>query len=364
MSTKLLLLSRYGPLGPSSRVRSYQYLPYLRAKGIEVTVAPLLGDDYVKDFYAGRRKNLGAIFRAYIRRLGYLLKSSRFDMLWVEYEILPWLPAWGEEILACLGVPYIVDYDDAVFHRYGMHPKTIVRSVLGGKIDAIMRRAALVIAGNEYLADHAWRAGAKRVEYIPTVIDLDRCRITPREENAIFTIGWIGSPITAEYLHLVRSALAELCKNGSARLVLVGSGQLELHDVPTEIHAWSEEMEVADIRSFDVGIMPMPDDPWTRGKCGYKLIQYMACARPVIASPVGAARQIIEDNRNGFLATTTTDWIRAFCVLRDNHILRERMGKAGRIKVERQYCIQVTAPLMVSLIREIVKEFSPPSFGA
>ena len=350
---KILLLSRYSHLGASSRVRFYQYLPYLVTQGIHVTVANLLGSNYLEDLYGGRKRRFGDIIGAYIRRLGHLLKSNRFDLLWVEYEIFPWLPAWGETILTHLAIPYVVEYDDAVFHRYNMHPRAIIRALLGDKIDAVMRRAALVIVGNDYLRDYARKAGAKRVEYIPSVIDLDRYNSTIQPENPVFTIGWIGSPATAKYLHLVHQALVEACKNGSARLVLVGSGQLELDGVPAEIHKWSEETEVAEIQSLDVGIMPMPNVAWAQGKCGYKLVQYMACARPVIASPVGVAREIIEDSRNGFLATNTTDWIRAFCVLRDNHRLREKMGKAGRIKVERQYSIQVTAPLLASILMSI-----------
>jgi glycosyltransferase involved in cell wall biosynthesis len=355
LTMKILLLSRYSRLGASSRLRSYQYLPYLKAQGIDVEVAPLLGDDYIKDLYAGRRKDMGAIFRAYIRRLGRLLKSSSFDMLWVEKEILPWLPAWAEEILAHLGIPYVVDYDDAVFHRYDMHQRVMMRVLLGRKIDVVMRRAALVIAGNKYLMDRARRAGAERVEYLPTVIDLDRYRPEPRGTDLDFKIGWIGSPATAKYLYLVHPAVAEVCRDGNTRLVLVGSGQVELDDVPTETRPWSEYTEVADIQSFDVGIMPMSDEPWSLGKCGYKLIQYMACARPVVASPVGVVPKMIENGINGFLAITKTDWVNAFCALRHNRRLRERMGKAGRIKVEKQYCIQVTAPLLVSLLREIVK---------
>jgi len=350
---KILLLSRYGHLGASSRVRFYQYLPYLTAQGVQVTLANLLKDDYLEDLYRGRRRRLSPIIVAYIRRLGYLLKSNRFDLLWIEYEVFPWLPALGETILASLAIPYVVEYDDAVFHRYNMHPRPIIRALLGGKIDAVMRRATLVIVGNDYLGEYARRAGAKRVEHIPSVIDLDRYYSKPKPENPVFTIGWIGSTVTAKYLHLVHPALVEICKDGSARLVLVGSGQLELDGVPAEIHKWYEETEVDEIQSFDIGIMPMPNEAWAQGKCGYKLIQYMACARPVIASPVGVAREIIEDSRNGFLATTTTDWVKALCVLRDNHSLREKMGKAGRIKVERQYSIQVTAPLLASLLMSI-----------
>jgi len=318
-----------------------------------VTIVPLLGDDYIRDLYESRSKRLGAIFGAYVRRFIYLLKSRRFDLLWIEKELFPWLPSLGEILLDRLGIPYIVDYDDAVFHRYDMHPNTFVRSILGHKIDEIMRRAVMVIVGNDYLAERARQAGAKRVEYLPSVIDLDRYHVTPKSNNAVFTIGWIGSPATADYLYLVEPALSKVCKGGKGRLVLVGSGQIELKGIPVEIRPWSEETEVTDIQSCDVGIMPLPDEPWERGKCGYKLIQYMACGLPVVASPVGINKQIIEEGKNGFLAATMAEWVDALKILRDNTELGNKMGKAGRIKVEAEYSVQVTAPRLADLLRSV-----------
>jgi glycosyltransferase involved in cell wall biosynthesis len=352
---KCLVLSRYGRLGASSRVRFYQYLPYLEARGIGTKVAPLLGDEYVQNLYAGRRTSWKYIFEAYLRRLTHVLKSRRFDLIWIEREFFPWLPSWAPLLLSRWGIPYVVDYDDAVFHRYDLHPNGIVRTLLGSKIDVIMRRASLVLAGNDYLAARARCAGARRVEILPSVIDLDRYLGTSKGKNRVFTIGWIGSPATSKYLKQVCPALAHVCGNNKARVTLVGSGQLELSGVPTEIRDWSEDTEVASIRDFDVGIMPLPDEPWTRGKCGYKLIQYMACALPVVASPVGVNRQIIDQGICGYLSTTTEDWVRALADLRDNGTNCEGMGKAGRIKVEKQYCLQVTAPRLLSLLRGVAK---------
>jgi len=347
----ILLLSRYGRLGQSSRIRSYQYLPYLRVHGVDVTVAPLLDDDYLKRFHAGERGDPRAILGAYLERFGYLLKSRRFDLLWIEYEILPWLPGWAEAIITQMGIPYLVDYDDAIFHRYDMHPKWMVRALLRKKIDGIMRRAALVMVGNDYLADRAHKAGASRVVVLPTAVDLERYSIVSRGRNTVFTIGWIGSPTTAEYLHLVGPALKKVCGDGSMRLVLVGSGQIELDGTPIEFRSWSEASEVKDILSFDVGIMPLSDTHWAWGKCGYKLIQYMACVLPVVASPVGVNTHMVKNNQNGFLAFGTDDWVRALITLRRGSKLRERMGKAGRSMVEKHYCLEVTAPRLLSLLK-------------
>jgi glycosyltransferase involved in cell wall biosynthesis len=349
---RILLLSRYGRLGASSRIRAYQYLPYLSNSGIEVTPAPLLGDRYVADLYTGKRSSLLSILGAYCKRLSTLLKSSRFDLLWIEYELFPWLPDLAEMLLARLGVQLVVEYDDAVFHRYQLHPRALIRTILGNKIDSIMRRAAIVIVGSEYLAERARQAGAKRVEYVPTAVDLDHYPVSVESRNSLYTIGWIGTPVTARYLNLVCPALTEVCIDGDARVTLVGAGHVDLHGVPVLIRPWSEATEAAEIGGFDVGIMPLPDEPWERGKCAYKLIQYMACGRPVVASPVGANTRLVEHGVTGFRAETISDWVRALGALRDSE-LRSRMGVAGRAKVEQEYCVQVTAPRLAHLLHSL-----------
>jgi len=349
----ILLLTRYSYLGPSSRVRFYQYIPCLDKEGIHVTVANLLADDYLYDLYQGSRRHFGDIVRAYVQRLRHLLACHRYDLVWLQHEIFPWLPAWAETILSHVGIPYIVDYDDAIFHRYNLHPRTLVRGLLGRKIDAVMRRAALVTVGNEYLGDYARKAGAKRVVCIPSVVDLERYKLQKPAENSLFTIGWIGSPTTENYLYLIEDALIDLCKDTNSQVVLVGSTNNVLHGLPRETHPWSEETEPKEIQGFDVGIMPLPDKPWTKGKCGYKLIQYMACAKPVVASPVGVAPQMIEHGKNGFLAANSKDWAKALSMLREDRALRASMGKAGRAKVEQRYNLRATAPLLISLLKSI-----------
>lgn len=352
---KILLMARYSRLGASSRLRFYQYLPYLKQNGIDVKVASLLGDDYINDLYSGKGRRKTVVFHAYFRRMKELLRVRHFNLIWIEKELFPFFPAWGEALLDFVGVPYIVDYDDAIFHNYDLHPNKLVRFLLGAKIDRVMKRAAVVIVGNSYLAERAYRAGARRIELIPTVVDIKRYRVIPKISNLPFTIGWIGSPGTSKYINLIRPALSEVSKNGNVRVTLVGSGPIKLHGVPLEIKPWTEESEVEAIQTFDVGIMPLPDEPWERGKCGYKLIQYMACGKPVVASPVSVNRQIVEHGVNGFLASDIADWITALEKLRDNVSLRKEMGFAGRRKVEEQYCIQVTAPRLLDIMRNIAR---------
>lgn len=403
--SSILFLTKYSRMGASSRYRSWQYLPALEAKGIRCDVSPLFNDNYLKHLYSYGRVTIADLTGALKRRLEALLKVVKYDLLWLEYELFPYLPAIFEEIIAAIAIPYVVDYDDALFHQYDCHRNLWVRQILGTKIAVVMRNSRLVIAGNNYLADYARKAGANQVDIVPTVVDLSRyllkanssdsellapdlhlpvkrtSRLLYRGDNttgetpaltnycdrselartapvapSIFTIGWIGSPSTSKYLQEIAPALAEVCRNGRGRVALIGAGEVDLPGVPVVRLPWSEDTEVANMQKFDVGIMPLVDRPWERGKCGFKLIQYMACSLPVVASPVGVNSEIVEPDVNGFLAITTRDWVRTLTELRDRPDLRDKMGRAGRKKVESRYCLQVTAPRLVSILQGAIKD--------
>ena len=350
---KILLFSRYGTLGASSRLRSYQYLPALKRSGIEVTPQPLFDNTYLTGLYTGKRKNIPRIIWAYFKRIREIIQSNRFDLIWIEKELFPWAPPWFESYLTRQKVPFMVDYDDAIFHHYDLNNHYFLRRFLGRKIDRIMQKARLVTAGNRYLAQRAARSGAGWIERIPTVIDLERYRITPVKQRTTFTIGWVGSPTTAVYLKLVEQALITFCRKHDARVVVIGAGNLNLSsEIPIDSLPWSEDSEAASIAEFDVGIMPHPDTPWARGKCGYKLIQYMGCGRPVIASGVSADLDIIQDGETGFLVESETQWIDRLETLYDDRKLVSNMGKKGRKIAATRYCLQVMAPRLTSLIMQ------------
>jgi glycosyltransferase involved in cell wall biosynthesis len=349
---KVLLFSRYGTLGASSRLRSYQYLPTLKRSGIEITPLPLLDNSYLTGLYAGKRKNIVKIISAYFRRVWGIIQTNRFDLIWVEKELLPWIPSWFEFHLTRQVIPFIVDYDDATFHLYDLNSHYLLRRFLGRKIDQIMRKARLVMAGNRYLAQRAARAGAGWIEIIPTVIDLKRYRVTPVRQRTTFTIGWVGSPTTAGYLKLVEKVLITFCRKHEARVVIIGAGNLNLSaEIPIDFLPWSEESEAESIAEFDVGIMPLPDTPWARGKCGYKLIQYMGCGRPVLASSVSAELGIFQDGESGFLVESESQWVDRLEALYDNRKRAAKMGKKGRETVVKKYSLQVMAPRLTLLLR-------------
>ncbi|MFC4423231.1 glycosyltransferase family 4 protein [Cupriavidus pampae] len=336
-----------------------QFLPWLRAAGLEGESQALLGDAMLAGKYRAGRYQRGAMIAAYGARLRSLIRRRHVSVVWIEKEALPWFPAAVERIML-RGVPYVLDYDDALFHNYDLHRLPLIRRVLGRRIDHLMAGAALVMAGNEYLAQRARDAGAKWVEIVPTVIDLERypepdftqTGRAAREGDETRRIVWIGSPTTAAYLDALAEPLRRLSQRHAFRLRVIGA-EVSLPGVDVECVPWTEETEVASIADCDIGIMPLRDSPWERGKCGYKLIQYMACGLPVVASPVGVNQQIVQSGVNGYLADEATAWEASLDELLRDEPLRLAMGQAGRRRVEQDYCVQQVAPRVAHLLKQV-----------
>jgi len=353
---KVLSLTKYGRMGASSRMRSLQYQPYSVSAGYDVTVSELITDQLLADRYQNGRYNFGPLIHAYAKRFSVMLNRRSFDVMWIEKEAMPWLPAIFE-LMLLRGVPYVIDYDDAVFHSYDLHKSCVVRQIFGDRLDRLMAKAALVTAGNSYLARRAINAGAPWVEVLPTVVDLERYPSAPIESPVdVLRIVWIGSPSTAHYLHLLREPLKQLALKTRFVLRVIGAKDVDIPGVQVEYVAWSEDSEVSAISSCAIGIMPLIDSPWERGKCGYKLIQYMACHLPVVASAVGANIDIVAEGVNGFLVKHSDEWITALSKLFESAELRAAFGLAGRKRVEEKYCLQKTGPRLIELLRLVAEK--------
>jgi glycosyltransferase involved in cell wall biosynthesis len=361
---KVQALAKYGNMGASTRMRTLQYIPSLRQAGLEVTVHSLVSDELLAKRYRQGRYGLAAMLSAYLSRVRILMRRRKFDLLWIEKEALPWMPLWLERCLL-RGTPYVLDYDDAIFHHYDKHPNRWLRRLYGHRLDGLMAGAALVVGGNCYLAQRAIDAGAKYVEIVPTVVDISRydSKVYAQHNGAdlsdgldgILRIVWIGSPSTVKYLELLKVPLQALAAEIPFRLRIVGGGYFNLPGVEVESVEWTEGSEAESIRACDVGVMPLLDSPWERGKCGYKLIQYMASGLPVVASDVGANAEIVSHGQNGFLATTSSEWVAGLSRLLKDASLRAQMGLRGRQRVEDAYCIQHTGQRIAELLRAVLK---------
>lgn len=292
------------------------------------------------------------------RRLRQLRDLRWYDLVWLEKEALPWVPWLIESTLLPSGPIVVSDYDDAVFHSYDQHQLAVVRWALGRKIDQVMRRSDAVFAGNNYLRRRALLAGAGNVLHVPTVVDIQTYRPSPRPSASdSLTIGWIGTPLNWNaYVVPLLPVIEQVLRGSGHRFRAIGAS-LDAKQVGSiSVVPWSEAIEVGAVQELDIGVMPLIDSPIERGKCGYKLIQYMACGRPVIASPVGVNRDIVEDGINGFLAETSGDWLRALSALLGDAKSRERMGEKGRRRVEQRYSLQRYAPVVIDTLLLLIHD--------
>lgn len=346
---KVLGLSLYGPLAASTRYRLQQYVPGLKEAGIELDVHGLLDDTYLRSRFQGRRLPVASMLRSGGVRLGQLLRQRQYDGAVVYCELFPFMPGFIEQAL--LRVPYLCDFDDAFYLKYrgGWRGKV---PGLGNKFDGLLARATAVTAGSRVLADHAARLNPA-VTLLPTVVDIRRYTPVPRDQVRPFTVGWIGSPSTAPYLEALVAPLSELGREGAVRLVVIGGPAPAIDGVEVVQLPWSEDTEVDLINDFDVGVMPLTDTEWSRGKCAFKLIQYMACGVPVVASPVGANRDVVVPEC-GFLASGTEAWLAALRRLRDDPETRARMGASGRARVVEGFSLQRNLPLLEAAIQRVV----------
>ena len=352
---KILCLTRYDKMGASSRMRFYQYYSSSEFSGVKIISQPFITDSMLKHKYLFGYYKISSLIYSYIKRIFILLfQSKNFQAFWIEKEALPWIPSFIERMLLSNKI-YILDFDYAVFHYSDMVSNSFVLFFYGNRIDILMRDADLVVAGNNYLANRAILADANRVEIIPTVIDIARYHIG-REKfiSAIPIIVWIGSPSTLQYLDELAEPLRLLAMKQDFILRTIGSGIFDMPGVSIECHDWSIDNEADLIAMCDIGIMPLKHGAWEQGKCAYKLIQYMACGLPTVASPIGANLEVVVDGSTGFFASKASDWLEKLELLLTDEMLRSRLGLAGRARVEENYCLQQTAPKLMSLLNEII----------
>lgn len=343
---RALGLALYGPLAASTRYRLAQYVPGLRREGIDLQVSSLLGDDYLQKRFGGGRLPWVSMLEAGIKRVRGL-RARDHDVAMLHCELFPLMPGMLEcQLLR--DVPYVYDFDDAFYLKYRHGRLGVLSPILGRKFDSVMAGAAAITAGNATLVNYAGGFNSD-VTLLPTVVDTDRYEPRLNSPKHPFTVGWIGSPSTAPYLDHLRPALECFGAESPVRLVVIGGRAPNIRNVEIVEKPWREETEVADIQEFDVGVMPLPDDDWAKGKCAFKLIQYMACGVPVVGSRVGANVAVVEPEC-GFLASSDEEWAAALRAIRNDGALAKSMGDAARSRVEQHYSLRRNLPLLAGVI--------------
>jgi glycosyltransferase involved in cell wall biosynthesis len=290
------------------------------------------------------------VLMAYIKRVILIVQlfisPKKYDLVLLEYELFPYFPAWFEYLFAKRGIGYMVDYDDAIFHKYDSHRSTFVKTLFKDKIAKVMTYAQTVIVCNPYLEKYA-KAYNNYVITLPTVVQLEKYKEVryhnKKRKNNTFIIGWIGSKTTSVYVVNVLEDMKKFAtKYKNIRFHLVGFDNTllskeEKAQAHIDVIPWREVDEIEHILAFDIGMMPLPNDAWSRGKCGFKLIQYMACQKPVVASAVGVNCDLVEEYKGGVLVQSEDLWFDAFEKLYLDDSLRQNMGIYNMNKIEKDY---------------------------
>jgi glycosyltransferase involved in cell wall biosynthesis len=354
---RVLALSPIPEEGAGCRFRVSQYVPYLREAGFDVTVSSFYTPEFFKLVYRpGHYAYKAAMFMALAaRRAAELFSIGQYDLVLLYREAVPLGPPIIERLIAARGIPIVYDFDDAIFlPSVSEANKMIAFLKRPGRVATILTHSRQVVVGNEFLAAYARRYN-DAVTVIPTAVDTTRFVPRPPEEQPRreLVVGWIGSPTTFPYLAALAPILRQVAAQHPFTLRVSGAGRrVDFPGVKVEEIPWSMKDEVTLFNSLDIGVYPLTDDEWSKGKCGFKAIQCMACGVPVVAAAVGVNREIITDGVDSFLASTPDEWVSKLGRLLTDAGLRARMAEAGRRRIEDRYSLRVTAPALAAVLAE------------
>lgn len=351
----MLAISPIPEEGAGCRFRIAQFVPYLRDAGFDVTISPFYSTEFFRLVYVpGHTFRKVMMFIGLVgRRILELFTLRRYDLVFLYREAIPIGPPIIERLIHGLGVPMVHDFDDAIFLASVSEANRSLAFLKDpGRVATVLRLCRRATVGNEFLARYA-RHYNDAVTVIPTVVDTTRFK--PREyqsEHPIPIVGWIGSPTTYQYLERLGDVLREVAASHQFILRISGAGRpVVMPGVNVEEVPWSLDAEVGLFNGLDIGVYPVADDDWSRGKCGFKAIQCMASGVPVVASAVGVNCEIITDGVDSFLASNHDEWVDKLSRLLTDQALRARLAAAGRETIEARYSLPVAAPRLAAELR-------------
>lgn len=362
MSTKgkFLIIADHRPgRSPSQRFRFEQYLDFLSDHGFEHDFSYLLSEEDDRIFYRPGhiQQKAALVLRSAKKRRSDVKRANEYDFIFIQREAFIGASTWVEKQFARSKAKVIFDFDDAIWKldiseankKYGWFKNP-------QKTFKIFQYADVIIAGNDYLAEKA-REYNPNVVIIPTTIDTNyhSPRKTPKPENEPVCIGWTGSHTTVKHFRTAEGVLKRLKEKFGERISfrLIGDPSYQHQELGLKGIPWRKETEIEDLQQIDIGIMPLPDDEWSKGKCGFKGLQYMALEIPTVMSPVGVNTQIVRHMENGLLANNEEEWFSALCTLIEDNDLRKRLGKAGRQTIVEKYSVEANKMAYLELFQKL-----------
>jgi len=331
------------PIGiaPSQRFRFEQYLPYLKESGYTFQSFSFLSSkDYQRLYQSGLFVQKSAsIVKGFLRRTILMFQLSQYHVIFIHREASPIGPPIFEWIITkILKKKIIYDFDDAIWMKNTSQSNKLISNIKHhSKVESICKWSEMVLCGNLYLMDYAKRYNTK-VAYMPTTIDTENLHNSTKiHDDQKVTLGWTGTHSTIKYLYAIEDLLTELQKQHQFDFIVISNKDPQFKNLNYTYISWNKATEVKDLLKFDIGIMPLIDDEWAKGKCGFKALQYMALEIPCVISPVGVNTGIIQDGINGFIAKSENEWSEKITLLINSKEKRTQIGKEGRETVIKKY---------------------------
>ncbi|CAA0090413.1 Uncharacterised protein [Halioglobus japonicus] len=338
---KVLFLTRYPYEGASSRYRVYQYVAHLEALGVRCDQQSFMDSEMYRRFFShgGAIGKAWLMGKAIVKRLQVLLRFGAYDIIYMQRELFPIAPPLFERYMKKRGAILFFDYDDALFINKPSRftpIATFLRSP--DKTYELFGLVDCVVAGNDWLRDKALDYGAHAVT-LEVAEDTDRISMHAKHSNdKPVTIGWLGSTTTVKYLRVIEPVLWRIAEaNPGVKFELMGGGDFHMERVPWEASAWSLEGELAALSRFDIGLMPLPDEDWARGKSGGKARTYMAAGVVPVCSAIGYNLQLVHHGSTGYLCSTEDEWFASITMLINNPELRQAIAEQARADVEHRF---------------------------
>tara|TARA_R110002049_G_scaffold40192_13_gene122720 strand:+ start:2984 stop:4108 length:1125 start_codon:yes stop_codon:yes gene_type:complete len=338
---KVLFLTRYPYEGASSRYRVYQYVPHLEALGVRCDQQSFMDTQMYRRYFShgGALQKAWLMCKAIVKRMKVLLRFRDYDIIYMQRELFPLAPPLAERYMRKRGAVLFFDYDDALFINKPSRFTPIATYLRSpDKTLALFGMVDCVVAGNDWLRDKALRHGAHAVT-LEVAEDTDRISMHAKHSNdRPVTIGWLGSTTTVKYLRVIAPALKRIAAaNPDVNFELMGGGDLHMDGVPWKAAPWSLEDELAALSRFDIGLMPLPDEDWARGKSGGKARTYMAAGVVPVCSAIGYNRQLIHHGRTGYLCNTEEEWFASLTMLINDPGLRQSIAERARADVRQRF---------------------------
>ncbi len=344
---------------PSQRYRFEQYLNYFKSEGFDWELSEIITEKDDKIFYhPGNYLNKAWIlFKSLFIRLKDLRRAKDFDIIFIQREALLLGSSYFEKQFFKKN-KVAFDFDDSIW-LLDTSPENKKFEFLKNpdKTKINIKHAHCVIAGNLFLANYAKQFNPNTV-IIPTTIDCGFHIPKPElKDKEKIVIGWSGSISTIKHFEMAIPALKEIQTKYPTQIEIhvIGQGSYTHPEINVISKNWSATTEVDDLNSFDIGIMPLPNDEWVKGKCGLKGLSYMACGVATIMSNVGVNSEIIEHGKNGFLATSQQEWVNYLSELIENKDLRLKMGHAGRETVVKNYSVNANKVKYLEVLKSLIK---------